>query len=53
MFLVREQVELVQYSWELVLGNVTVLGAVEILEVGFHEHSAVLNFGAEMVENLI
>ena len=53
MFLIGEQIELVQNSRELILRNVTVLSAVEILEVGFHEHSTVLNFRAEMVENLM
>ena len=50
---VGEQVELVQYSWKLVFGDVAIFSSVEILEMGLHQDAFVLNFGSEMSDDLV
>jgi hypothetical protein len=49
LFGVGQQVELVENAGELALGDVAVLGLVEILEVRFHEHAFVLDFDSENI----
>jgi len=42
-FWIREQIELVQNSKKLIFCDISLFGDIEILEVGFDEHSFVLN----------
>ena len=50
---IGEQIELMQDSGELVFGNVSVFGAVEVLEMGLHEHPLVLDLPAEPLNHVL
>lgn len=52
-FRVRKQVELVQDTKELILGDVSLFGDVEVFKVGFDQHSFVLDRYPVFQENVV